>query len=33
MDTVSPIDPAHRELAESLAQSGVKYALGSWIDV
>ena len=33
MDTVRPIDPAHRELAESLAQSGVRYALGAWIDV
>jgi glutamine synthetase len=33
VDTVRPIDPAHRELAESLAQSGVRYALGAWIDV
>ena len=33
MDTVRPIDPAHRELAESLAQSGVRYAHGAWIDV
>lgn len=33
MDTINAIDPVHGELAESLAQSGVKYALGSWIDI
>jgi glutamine synthetase len=33
MDTVYNIDPAHHELAQSLAESGVKYAMGSWIDV
>jgi len=33
MDTVNMVQPAHRELAESLAQRGVKYALGSWIDI
>jgi glutamine synthetase len=33
MDTVNRVDPAHRELAESLGRRGVKYALGSWIDV
>lgn len=33
MDTVNVVEPAHRELAESLGRRGVKYALGSWIDV
>jgi glutamine synthetase len=33
MDTVNVVEPTHRELAESLARHGVKYALGSWIDV
>lgn len=33
MDTVSAVEPAHRELAESLARRGAKYALSSWIDV
>src|ERR1700743_3350074 len=33
MDTVNAVDAAHRELAESLGRQGVKYALGSWIDV
>ena len=33
MDTVNAIEPAHRELAATLAQSGVKYALAAWIDI
>jgi glutamine synthetase len=33
MDTVNAIEPTHRELAGTLAQSGVKYALAAWIDI
>ena len=33
MDTVKPLDPAHRELADRLARDGVDYVLGGWIDV
>lgn len=33
MDTIHTIDQTHRETAESLARAGVKYALGSWIDI
>jgi glutamine synthetase len=33
MDTVDAIEPAHRELAATLAQSGVKYALAAWVDI
>lgn len=33
MDTVTMIDPNHRELARELADKGVKYAVASWIDV
>ncbi|AGB24978.1 glutamine synthetase [Mycobacterium sp. JS623] len=33
MDTIHSIQQTHRETAESLARAGVKYALGSWIDI
>ena len=33
MDTVTPLAENHVGLAESLAKQGVKYAVGSWIDV
>lgn len=33
MDTVTPVDPAHRALAERLETEGVQYVLGGWIDV
>ena len=33
MDTIHPIDDAHRQLALSLAEQGVEYALAGYIDV
>lgn len=33
MDTVTPLSQTHGDLADSLAGQGVKYAVGSWIDV
>ncbi|HWW53022.1 MAG TPA: hypothetical protein VNY84_04605 [Acidimicrobiales bacterium] len=33
MDTVKPIDPSHDALAKGLADQGVEYVLGGWIDV
>ncbi len=33
MDTIRPIDPAHRAIADRLAADGVQYILGGWIDV
>jgi glutamine synthetase len=33
MDTLSPPDPAHEAVAAGLADQGVEYVLGGWIDV
>lgn len=33
MDTLSAIDTNHEELAKSLADQGVRYMLGSWVDI
>lgn len=33
MDTIRPIDPAHVELAASLAAQGVTFVVGAWVDV
>ena len=33
MDTVTPIDPAHVQLASELAADGVRFAVGTFIDI
>lgn len=33
MDTLRPVDVRHEELARSLADQGVGYVLGSWVDI
>ncbi|BBZ35570.1 glutamine synthetase family protein [Mycolicibacterium confluentis] len=33
MDTLRPIDPAHKDKAKELADAGVRYVTASWIDI